>query len=428
MQVEVRTFAVVGAGPCGLYAVDRISRRDSSAAVDVFERLPTPFGLVRYGVAADHQITKGVTRVLGRALSRPNVRFFGNIEIGQDVSLETLRNSYDAVLIAIGASSDRKLDIPGEPLGNIVQSGQLVNWLNARPDDCAAPAELSKARHAVVIGLGNVALDVARLLLKDPDDLKGSDLGRRVSKVLGSTRIDRVTIVGRGGTEAARFSEPELKEITMLPYVGVSIDPELAPAPADPISAILGNARAAGRKSLRFVFQATPVRFLGQDDVTAVRVRRSDGVEQDIPADIVITCIGYSCTSLSDLAVNEHCFVNEGGKVDENLYVTGWASTGPRGTIASGRSAACKVADRMLAETDGRGRPGLTLPKQRVVDREGWQRIDAAEVAAAAPDRVREKIRTTKEMLSVSQVGVPATVVQDQRGIEDGVIAARKSP
>ncbi len=402
--MQGRSFAVVGAGPSGLYAVDRICRKDPDAAVHVFERLPTPFGLVRYGVAADHQGTKAVARVLERALARPNVRFLGNVDVGQDVSLEALMDSYDAVLLAVGASIDKRLDIPGEALGNVVGSGRLVNWLNARPDHCEAPVDLSYVRSVVIIGLGNVAIDVARVFLKEADDFNGSDLCTPVSATLAAAPIDRVTIAGRGGVSAARFSEAELRELVTLPNVRVSTMPELPATYADRTAQVLRGGSDAGRKSLTFAFHAKPVRFSGRDKVEGVLLRDPSGRERAIRADLVVTCIGYSCTALSNVPVDDGHFINKDNKVDSGLYVAGWAATGPRGTIASGRAAAFAVADRMLAETVTKGRAGLPIPDKPYVDREGWRRIDEAEIAAAAPGRVREKIRTRCEMLRAARL------------------------
>ncbi|MEX2495055.1 MAG: FAD-dependent oxidoreductase [Woeseia sp.] len=402
--MQARRFAVIGAGPSGLYATDRISRKDPNAAVDVFERLPTPFGLVRYGVAADHQGTKAVARVLERALARPNVRFLGNIEVGRDVEIEALRDCYDAVLIAVGATGENRLEIPGKGLGNVIGSGQLVNWLNASPDNCESPVDLHHVRNVVVVGLGNVAIDVARVFLKEPGDFIGSDLSTPVSAALATAPIEQVTIVGRGNVAAARFSEAELKELVSLPNVRVSTTPCLTSTCTGTTADILRSASDAGQKPLAFTFQATPVSFSGLNRVEAVTVREPDGSERDIPADLVITCIGYSCTTLADLPIDAGRFANEDNKIDSGLYVAGWAATGPRGTIATGRAAAFAVADRMLAETTSNDKAGLQLPDREYVDFEGWRRINEAEIAAAAPGRVREKIATRDEMLKATRL------------------------
>ncbi|HMK69229.1 MAG TPA: FAD-dependent oxidoreductase [Stellaceae bacterium] len=410
-------IAIVGAGPAGCYAAERLARAAPDAAIDVIERLPTPYGLVRAGVAPDHQGTKAVERVLERALTRPGVAFFGNVEIGRDLSLAELKGLYDAVIVATGAPEDRRLGITGEELAGVFGSGAFTRWINGHPDAADLPVRLEHVRSAVVIGNGNVAIDVARVLAKSREEMAGSDLAPSIAEEIAAAPLQEIHIVGRRGPAEAHFTPLELEELGSLaratPVVNAAALPE-APSAGNPrvLEILRGFAGASDPSKpirLHFDFELKPLRFEGGAHVERAVFERqrpsggsylSTGETTSFPADLVVSCIGYRSLSCGGLAPEEGKFRNEDGRIEPGLYVVGWAKRGPSGTIPTNRSEAHAVADRVLAETragDKRGRAGLTAAlsalTRGIVDFPAWRAIDAAERARASTGRPREKLR-----------------------------------
>jgi ferredoxin--NADP+ reductase len=392
-------IAVVGSGPAGLYCAEKLARDLADARVDVIERLPTPFGLVRGGVAADHQVTKAVTRVLERPLASGRIAFLGGVEVGRDVSLAELRELYDAVVLATGAGEDRRLGVPGEGLASVVGSGAFVAWANSCPGaDDLAPL-VRRARHVVLVGNGNVALDVARLLAKTPAEFAGSDLDPGVEAALAEAPLETITILGRRGAGETGFSQVELEELGRLARARPMVDADALPADGPIAKVLRGFAETDGEAPvrIRFLFGRRPEAFLGEGRVAAVRVARVEGGEEVLPADLVVTCIGYA-TRFEGLTVVDGRIANDEGRIEPGLYVTGWARRGPSGTIATNRAEAHQVAQRIVAEIGvGAGRPGgevLAARGMAPISWDGWRAIDAAERAAAPAGRVRLKLRT----------------------------------
>jgi NADPH-dependent glutamate synthase beta subunit-like oxidoreductase len=359
-------IAIVGSGPAGCYLAERLVREAPDCRIDIIDRLPTPFGLVRAGVAPDHQSTKAITRIFDRVLSREGVAFWGNVEIGSDVALDALRELYDAVVIATGAPQDRRLGVAGEDLPGIVGSGAFVGWYNAHPDHAARKPDLSGVRSAVLIGNGNVALDVARILAKTPEELAQSDIAPEIAASLGAMPLETIHIVGRRGAEHAGFAPHELGELGTLaraqPIVAAT---ELPPDEAAPNAAVIAQLReyaardpAARPLAIRFHFHVVPAEFTGSARVAAARFRRPDGSALTLCADLVVTCIGYHATPCCSLAPEDGLFANDSGRIAPGLYVVGWAKRGPSGTIATNRAEAHAVAQRIVAETVPTGRPG----------------------------------------------------------------------
>ncbi len=412
-RAVARRFAIVGAGPSGLYAAEQLTKSDPACVIDVFDRLPVPFGLVRYGVAPDHQATKSVARVLERVLARPNVAFHGNVEIGGTISLEQLQAAYDAVLLATGVSADRSLHIQGEQLTNVVGSWDFVSWINARPGHLDAPVDFRGVQDVVVVGLGNVAIDVARLLLKEPGDFDGSDLPLEVERELAKARIRSVTILGRGEVSGARFGRAELTELLSLRDVATEVDRVAIDTSREtPIVELLRGARSDGSRRLAFRFGARPVAVEGVGRVSGLRAQYATGQDFLVPADLLVTCIGFRCAPFSGLPLMEERFQHDGNRIAPGLYVAGWAATGPRGTIADTRAASHAIAERMLAETEPCRAQGLK--PHSAVDFDGWKRIDAAERVHADTRRCRAKLRTTDAMLkSGSAVLVESGAARD---------------
>src|SRR6266702_3551855 len=391
-------IAIVGSGPAGCYLAERLVREAPGCRIDIIDRLPTPYGLVRAGVAPDHQSTKAISRVFDRVLTRDGVTFWGNVEVGRDVTLAELRRLYDAVVIATGAPRDRRLGVPGEDLARVVPSGEFVGWYNSHPDRSGAP-DLAGVRAAVVIGNGNVALDVVRLLAKTPAELAQSDIAPAVERVLATMDPEVIHIVGRRGPEGAGFSPHELGELGELaraqPVVDIAELPAEDAAPNRPVIAILADfARRPGvgkPTTIQFHFHASPARFTGAGRVAAAHFTRPSGDALALPADLVVTCIGYRAAPCCGLSPDDGIFANSEGLIAPGLYVVGWAKRGPSGTIATNRAESHGVAQR----------PGgdalATLLADRGtsrIDFAAWLRIDAAERARGQLGRPREKFAT----------------------------------
>ena len=405
----MRHIAIIGSGPSGCYLADHLLRLVPDCRVDVIERLPVPFGLVRHGVAPDHQGTKAVARVFDRMLARDRVGFFGHVEVGRDIRLDDLETLYDAVVLATGAPDDRRLDIPGEDLAGVVGSGRFIGWINGHPDH--PDSLLPPARSAVVIGNGNVALDVVRLLAKTPDELDGSDLGRAASDLLRRSAIETIHVVGRRGPEAAKFTDHELGELATLRHARpIVADPSLLQSDTPVVAILRGFQDLAPRPiTIAFHFGLAPDVLLGETKVEAARFLDADGKPHTLPADLVVTCVGYRARACGSEAPTDGFFANDGGHIRDRLYAVGWAKRGPSGTIPTNRVEAQAVAQR-IADTLGAGdRPGgaglralLDEREARWVDYDGWRRIETHERESAEPNRCRRKLTVIAEMLAAA--------------------------
>lgn len=408
----MKHIAIIGSGPAGCYLADHLLRLVPDASIDIIERLPVPFGLIRYGVAPDHQNTKGVARVFERVLARDRVNFFGNVEVGPDIRLQELMELYDAVVLATGAGRDRQLGISGEDLLGVVGSGAFVAWYNGHPHN--QQPTIGDVRSAVIIGNGNVALDVARILAKRTEELVGSDLSPEVMKWLADQPIETIHIVGRRSAADAKFNDHELTEIgTLLRARPLVHNPESLAGDSPVLKVFRGFSEAAQRDTpvtIEFHFNLVPAAFVGNQELSAVQFRASSGDLTEIPAQLAVTCIGYEALPCCTATPTNGVFTNDAGKIDERLFVVGWAKRGPSGTIPTNRAEAQQVAQKIAGElTDGArpGRHGLQrLLEERAtswVDYRGWRRIDQAELAGAAAGRCRAKFRDKREMLDVAQ-------------------------
>jgi ferredoxin--NADP+ reductase len=419
-------IAIVGSGPSGCYVAERLVRQGKGAVeVDVFDRLPTPFGLIRGGVAPDHQGTKGVARVLSRALERDEVRFFGHVEIGRDLRLADLRSMYDAVVLATGAPEDRRLGIPGEDLEGVFGSWAFVGWYNGHPDHAGLDVALDRVRSAVVVGNGNVAIDVARVLARAGAEMDRSDIDPAVEAAMAMAPLERILIAGRRGPAEVKFTPAELAELGRLQRARPVVDAAEIDAVGDcenPCFAILREfaERPPGeaRVTIELGFRLHPEAFVddGEGRVGAVRFRRTQlqgagfvdtGETIDIPAELVVTCIGYETVGCDGLAPSGGVFANDDGRIDDGLYVVGWAKRGPSGTIPTNRPESHALADRILAEVAPADKPGRAavndaLEGKAVVDFDGWKRIDAAETGQAPEGRVRRKLTRIDDLLAAA--------------------------
>lgn len=444
--------AVVGAGPSGIYAAQALTDHpEQVAAVDVFDALPAPYGLVRYGVAPDHERIKGVIDTLAEVLQRPGVRFLGNVGLGDvalgaDVSVAELRQHYDAVVVATGASTDRHLDVPGEELPGSTSATDFVSWYSGHPD--TEVEQFTSVAHAVaVVGAGNVALDVARMLLKPARSLHGTDVPQHVLDVLAASPLTDVHLLVRRGVAQVKFSPKELTEMGELEGVDVLVeeaDTVLTPADTEALAGSAMQARAVrtiqewatreptgAPRRLHLHLFTRPVAVLGTDRVSGVRVERTaladgrvvgTGTFTELDVQGVLRSVGYRGLPTAGLPFDEAAAVipHEQGAVHEQgvavpgVYVAGWIKRGPTGVIGTNRRDAKETVTRLLADLAAAGAPSprptpealLAVLRERgvaVVDFTGWLRVDAAEAAGGAPTgRDRVKIHGRDTMLSLA--------------------------
>jgi ferredoxin--NADP+ reductase len=443
--------AIVGAGPAGIYAAEALSQQsDVAVEVAVIDRLPVPFGLVRYGVAPDHFSIRSIRNTLERTLEKPSVRFYGDVAIGSDLSIAELRESVDAVIYAYGAGTDRRLEIPGEQLPGSIAAAELVAWYCGHPDvhpDTDQPSVedhlvaaaidelISTSRHAVVVGVGNVALDVARVLIKTVDDLDDTDMADEVLKSLSRKNITDIHVLGRRGPAYTTFTTKELRELGQLADVDVIIDP--ADLELDPSSqAVVQQNKVAARnlvvlqewaarplsgasRHISFHFWSRPTKIIGNDRVTAVEVERtminSDGFvvgagrRPTLAADLVVRSVGYR-----GLLPHAEGRVIRDGSFSPDEYVTGWIKRGPTGVIGTNKSDAVETVTSLLADVhDGavqaHGRSGnldrlLAQRGIKALDMPAWHRIDAAEIElGVSHGRLRTTLAHRRELLAAAE-------------------------
>ncbi|WP_187971238.1 FAD-dependent oxidoreductase [Aquibium microcysteis] len=396
-----RRVAILGAGPSGCFVAQALLKARPDLRVDILDRLPVPYGLVRYGVAADHQGTKAITRQFARLFERQGARFFGNVTVGRDVTLEALREAYDAVVVATGLSTDRRLGIPGDDLPGVHGAGRITRALYEHPD--AEPLPPLGPR-PLIVGNGNVAIDLLRLLAKTSEELDGSDLGPGPTAWLAGSGIDEITILGRSPAAAARFDAVMLKELGRLSGVSIAVDDlgtagtEEGARTLEALSALHGH--GAGPRRIRFVFARRPIAVEGDGCVSGLLCIAPDGREERFPATSILTAIGFdgeTATAESGAAV----------RMAPGLYGAGWFARGPRGTIPDNRADAQALAAVILADLDATPAsssiPGDVLAcLPGTVTYDGWTRIDAAETAAPPAGRCRAKITGRAAMLSLA--------------------------
>jgi ferredoxin/flavodoxin---NADP+ reductase len=426
--------AIVGSGPAGFYAVGALLGDETPVEVDMFERLPTPWGLVRLGVAPDHPKLKTVSRAFERIADRPGFRFLGNVEVGRDLSHGDLARLYDAVVYAVGAQTDRRLGIPGEDLPGSWAATEFVAWYNGHPDYQHFEFDLDVER-AVVIGVGNVALDVARMLALTPEELAPTDTADAAIAAICGASIREIVVVGRRGPAQAAFTTPELAELGELAGVDVIVDPaDLEGAePTDTNSErnleVLREYAArelAGKpKRLVLTFFRSPIAIHGADRVESVELVKNvlDENNRAVPTDeretlscgLVFRSVGYRGVALPEVPFDEKAGIipNEGGRVAPGVYAAGWIKRGPTGVIGTNKKDATETVALLLEDLRAAPRKGATaadvdaLLDERAVRRvlyAGWQAIDEHERAAGEKHgRPRVKLCTWDELLDAAE-------------------------
>ncbi len=430
----MRTLAIIGSGPAGFYTAEAALKSFGDAVrIDIIDKLPTPYGLIRAGVAPDHLSIKAVSRRYDAVATDPRVRFLGHVCVGQDVSIAELTALYDDVVLAVGAPNDRPLGVPGDNLPGVLGSAAFVGWYNGHPDFAAlAPPLQSEA--VAIIGNGNVAIDCARILAKTVQELQDSDIVNHALDPLATSNVRRIHILGRRGPHQASFTLKEVGELGELDRATPIVhDADFPPKEADSsletgqrrVVDVLRKFAAAGPDSSKPIsialdFFRRPLRVTGDGKVEAIEVMKTrldadgravdTGETETIPVGLVISCIGYRTSSIEGVPFDESAgrFLNSDGVIAPGLWCVGWARRGPTGTIGTNRQDGFSLVERLAATPHAggkEGRAGLDLllanRNVKVAHFADWQRIDAAEVARARAGAPREKIVSIAEMRSV---------------------------
>jgi ferredoxin--NADP+ reductase len=418
-------IAIVGAGPAGYFTAQAFQKAQNDEylfAIDMIERLPTPWGLVRSGVAPDHPKIKTVSKVFEKIAKEPSFRLFANVELGKDVSLKDLRDQYDAVVLATGASKGRKLGIPGEDLANSLSAADFVPWYNSHPDYVNTEVDLS-CETAVIIGAGNVAMDVARILAIDPTELNPTDVADYALAKLKQSNIRTVIICGRRGPEHAAFTAPELRDLPKLENTDVFIDFKQIQEAESRIAAlseiekdlknnleamklIADHSKKGVERKLEIKFLATPIEFKGNNRIEEVvfgqnKVENgkvvSSGENFSIKCGLVISAIGYDSVEYPGVTIENGRINNIAGHVEHNLYTTGWAKRGPTGVIGTNKSDSTDVVELIIENLKepkiSEGITSLLKSGHEVIDQLSWEKINASEVISgeiAGKPRVKE--------------------------------------
>lgn len=453
--------AVVGAGPAGVYVADVLMKSGLDVAIDLLERQPAPYGLIRYGVAPDHPRIKGIVNALHQVMSKPQIRLFGNVTYGVDVKLEDLQRFYDAIVFTTGAEKDRDLDIPGIDLPGSFGGADFVSWFDGHPD---VPREWPlEARRIAVVGAGNVGLDVARMLSKTADELLVTEIPDHVYQGLKASPVEEVHVFARRGPAQAKFTPLELRELDHSPHVEVIVHPEDIEYDEGSVAAINADnqtrlvVRELERYAMRTAehgmgprprklvlhFFESPVAVTGEGKVEGFRTERTEltgdgnvrgtGVFHDWPVEAVYRCVGYRSTELPGLPwdAREHVVPHQAGRVLgldgtalPGLYVNGWVKRGPIGLIGHTKGDAIETVGSLLADLAEGGtlpraaEPELAAVEEFLLERgvayttwDGWERLDAHEKALGEaygplPDgtlRARVKVVDRQEMIDVSR-------------------------
>ena len=417
------TVAIIGAGPAGYFAAQalhNLQNEERIFAIDMIERLPTPWGLVRSGVAPDHPKIKTVSKVFEKIASDPHFRLFANVEIGRDITVAQLAEKYDAVVIATGSSLGKKLGIPGEDLYGSISAADFVPWYNGHPDykNVEVPLDCDTA---VVVGAGNVAMDVARMLALDPSELDPTDTADHAIAAFKTSAVRDVYISARRGPEHAAFTSPELRELPKLEHTNVimarsDIDAAIVRAGEAPEKDVKNNLdamvliadsqKSEHERTMRFLFQHTPKEILGTDRVEGVVFSTPTG-EITIKCGLVITAIGYQASHIEGVPYENGRVVNVDGCVKENIYVVGWAKRGPSGVIGTNKSDSTAVVELLVANLQtpkNMGEISQLITHQTHIDQAGWQRINEAEIAAGvAMGKPRIKSVGWEELLKLAK-------------------------
>lgn len=439
--------AVIGAGPAGYYVADGLFRSGIALRLDLFERLPVPYGLVRYGVAPDRPNIKRVGQTFDRIAKHSGFRFFGNVTIGKDVTVKDLRRAYDAVVFSCGMPESRSLHIPGESLQSSYSATEFVGWYNGHPEQSQLQPDFS-ADTAVVIGNGDVALDVARVLARPADEFSSTDMPSQVQSSLSKKRFRTIWVIGRRGPAQSSFSTHELNQLRSIPSIVCTTDPkdftftqacQLAlnkdrsrRAAVDILKEIpsTDSVQQDDRVQVRFRFLMSPERIEGTDHVTTIRFRRNRLVEEpdrqgiqptgdvaSISCGLVVRCIGYRGVPIPDVPFDATLgiFSNQRGRIGDGMYAAGWIQRGPKGLLGTTKKLCRDPISAILEDVRQDKHPPVSNPDEllqklnsngvRFTDLEAWKRIDSAELARGKQiGKQREKFVTVADLLKAGGV------------------------
>jgi NADPH-dependent glutamate synthase beta subunit-like oxidoreductase len=432
------SIAIIGSGPSAFYTVGALLKEGADCKIDVIERLPCPFGLIRGGVAPDHAKTKNVARAYERWALDEKVRYYGNVEIGRDISFEEITERYDAVVLAIGSALDRPLGIPGDDKKGVLGAAAFVGWYNGHPDFRDLDPDLNTAT-VLVVGNGNVAIDCARVLAKTPDEMAATDLADHAADATHGAPIKDIYMCGRRGPVEAKFTNVELREMGELANCAPVVDPaQLPDAVPDAVAAemdardlrlcernleslrsFVGAAGVGKDKRMHFAFFANPVEIIGGDRVEAVRLEKTEvrdgravgtGEFTELPCGVIISAIGYRGEIFDGVPFDEWggVAVNDEGRVAPGVYAVGWIKRGPSGVIGTNKHDGDIAAQQILEDISASTKPGRvaleSLLKEKAVrwvTYEDWQTIDEVEKANAEPGAPRRKFTRVEDMLAV---------------------------
>jgi len=423
MRFNVPTYKVVivGAGPAGYFAAQALQNLETPElgfSIDMIERLPTPWGLVRSGVAPDHPKIKSVSKVFEKIATTEKFRLFANVELGSDITIGQLQEKYDAVVLATGSTIGKTLGIPGEDLPGSLSAADFVPWYNGHPDFANFSAPLD-CETAIVIGAGNVAMDVGRMLALEPGELDPTDTADHALEVFKESKIRKVYISARRGAEYAAFTSPELRDLPKLEQTNVimnksDIDGAIARAGDAPEKDVKSNLDAmllisdledkGHARTIEFLFQHTPVAINGTNRVESVTYSTPDG-EITIPCGVVITAIGYQAAGIDGIPYEKGKVLNNEGHVKDNLYVVGWAKRGPSGVIGTNKSDAAAVVEKLvsqLAVPKSVGDVTELLAGKKHIDQSAWEKLNAHELAEG--EKVGKPRRKVVERIQACEI------------------------
>ena len=426
--------AIIGSGPSGFYTADSLLKSGQDVEVDIIDRLPTPFGLIRGGVAPDHQKTKKVARAYEKTALNEKVQYFGNVDVGTNVTIEELRKTHDAVVLAVGAPTDRKLGIPGDDKIGVFGSADFVGWYNGHPDFTNLDPNLDVSSVAIV-GVGNVAIDAARVLVKTPAEMAETDIAEHASVAVQKSPLTDVYMFGRRGPIEAKFTNVELREMGKLENCLPVIDPNQLPESVTgdwserdqrlkernlaTMREFLEVEPTNKGKKVHFKFFANPVEVLGDEKVEGLKVEKTlveggraigTGEFYTIDCGLVVAAIGYYSIPIEGVPfdLNNGIVIHDDGRVEDGVYAVGWIKRGPTGVIGTnkpdGEIAAKQILEDINSSTKaGRNELNSLLAERnvRIVNYEDWQKIEKAEVAAAIGQAPRKKFVNIQDMLAV---------------------------
>jgi ferredoxin--NADP+ reductase len=428
------SVVIIGSGPGGFYAAESISKKLNSD-IDIIDRLPTPFGLIRGGVAPDHQTTKKISLVYTKTAKKDQIRFFGNIEIGKDILLDELRKIYDVVILATGSELDNKLEIDGANLKSVHGSAEFVGWYNGHPDYVNLKPDLN-TENVVVIGNGNVAIDVARVLSKNLDEMTESDIPEYALNSINQSPIKDLYMVGRRGPVQAKFTNVELREMgnlkNCLPIVNdldlpdklegdfSDRDRRLIEKNLETLRKFSSIEKRNKEKKLNFIFFHKPIEIIGNEKVESIKFEKiklegnelkNTGEITEIDCGLVIMAIGYKPKDIPGLKISDGIVENKNGKIDTGFYAVGWIRRGPSGVIGTNKADGELVADLISKEFKNQNRDGRKSLVEIIKSKnliatsfEDWEKIDSYEKKNATDLAPRKKILSIKEMLNICKI------------------------